>query len=287
MAAEPLDRSAALAVAREAAAAGAEAARAAWRETERGAAHAKAPGDLVTEADRESEARIVERIHASYPRHAIVAEESGRRGEAEDGYRWVVDPLDGTANFVHRIPAWTISIALVEDGAPIVGVVVDPLRDEWFTAIAGSGAAHDRGDAARARPIAISRTTALEEAILATGFPFRRPHEVDRYMSAFEDLFRRVSDMRRIGSAALDLAYVAAGRVEGFWEIGLNLWDIAAGELLVLEAGGRVSDWRGGMEHRTTGWIAAGNPAAYQLLVEVLSAYAIDHPRARVTGASP
>ncbi|MFN2421638.1 MAG: inositol monophosphatase [Gemmatimonadota bacterium] len=287
MAAERLEPAAALVVAREAAAAGAAALRAAWRETGRGSARAKAPGDLVTEADHQAEARIVERIQDAYPDHAIVAEESGLHGDGDDvRYRWIVDPLDGTANFVHRIPAWAVSIALVEVGSPIVGVVVDPLRDEWFTAVAGRGATHDRGDPGDATPIEVSPSTDLDEAILATGFPFRQPHEIDRYMGAFDDLFRRVSDMRRIGSAAIDLAYVAAGRVEGFWEIGLKPWDIAAGELIVLEAGGRVSDWRGGMEHRSTGWIAAGNPVTHDLLLEVLSAYAAEPSLAPIVGKS-
>lgn len=272
---EPLDLTAALGVARDAAAAGADALRAAWRATGREDARQKGPGDLVTEADRAAEARIVG-IHAAYPGHAILAEEAGGRGAVDASHRWVVDPLDGTANFVHRIPVWAISVALLAEGVPVVGVVVDPLRDEWFTAIAGSGARVDRGDPALAEPIAVSPATELSNAILATGFPFRCPAEADRYFGAFGELFRRVSDMRRAGSAALDLAYVACGRVEGFWEIGLNLWDIAAGELLVAEAGGRVSDWRGGVEHRTTGWIAAGNGAAHDLLLDVLGPYAIE-----------
>lgn len=273
---EPLDLNAALAVAREAAGAGLEALRSAWRVTGRESAREKAPGDLVTEADQRAEARIVEIIRAAYPDHAILAEEAGKWSDAEGSHRWVVDPLDGTANFVHRIPIWAISLALLADDVPVVGVVVDPIRDEWFTAIAGGGTRLDRGDPAAAEPVAVSTTIDLGAAILATGFPFRRPKEVDRYLAAFGELFRRVGDMRRTGSAALDLAYVATGRVEGFWEIGLNVWDIAAGELLVTEAGGRVSDWRGGDEHRTTGWIAAGNQAAHDLLLEVLGAYAIE-----------
>ena len=276
---EPLDLGAALAVARDAAAAGAETLRAAWEEVgeARATASAKGPGDWVTEADREAEARIVERIQAAYPDHGLVAEESRPRARAAPGeHRWVVDPLDGTANFVHRIPAWAVSVALLAEEVPVVGVVVDPLRGEWFTAARGAGATIDHGDPSTARPLTVSAESDSAEAILATGFPFRHPDEADRYVGAFGDLFARVSDMRRAGSAALDLAYVAAGRVEGFWEIGLNPWDILAGELLVTEAGGRVSDWRGGLEHRTTGWIAAGNPAAHDLLLEVLAAYAVE-----------
>jgi myo-inositol-1(or 4)-monophosphatase len=277
LAAEGIDLERALDAAREAAAAGVEALRGAWRAVGRAEARAKrGPGDLVTEADRAAEERIVERLRAAYPEHEVVGEESGRRTERSGSYRWIVDPLDGTANFVHRIPAWAVSIALLEDGAPIVGVVVDPLRDEWFAAVRGRGATLDSGDPSLAQGIRVAPTADLASAILATGFPFRRREELDRYLGAFADLFVRVSDMRRIGSAALDLAYVAAGRVEGFWEIGLSRWDIAAGELLVTEAGGRVSDWSGGLGHRRSGWIAAGNPAAHDLLLEVLGAYAVE-----------
>ena len=277
MAPETLDLDRVLGVAREAAGAGVETLREAWRNRDAEVvADEKQPRDLVTETDREAERRIVERIRATFPDHDLVAEESDQRGAAAAGVgpRWVVDPLDGTANFVHGIPMWAVSVALLDDDTPVVGVVVDPLRNEWFTAVAGQGAFLDRGDPAEAEPIGVSRSGDPARAILATGFPFRRPVEIERYLEAFGELFRRVSDMRRAGSAALDLAYVASGRVEGFWEIGLNRWDIAAGELLVLEAGGRVSDWRGGAEHRTTGWIAAGNEATHDLLLEVLAAYA-------------
>lgn len=277
MAPETLDLDRVLGVAREAAGAGVETLREAWRNRDvEVVADEKQPRDLVTETDREAERRIVERIRATFPDHDLVAEESDQRGAAAagEGPRWVVDPLDGTANFVHGIPIWAVSVALLDDDTPVVGVVVDPLRNEWFTAVAGQGAFLDRGDPAEAEPIGVSRSADPARAILATGFPFRRPIEIERYLEAFGELFRRVSDMRRAGSAALDLAYVASGRVEGFWEIGLNRWDIAAGELLVLEAGGLVSDWRGGAEHRTTGWIAAGNAATHDLLLEVLAAYA-------------
>jgi myo-inositol-1(or 4)-monophosphatase len=275
---EELDLARALAVAREAAGAGVDTLREAWERRGRATivADEKQPRDLVTEADRAAERCIVERIRAAFPDHALLAEESDH-GESREGLgaaRWVVDPLDGTANFVHGIPMWAVSVALLDGDAPVVGVVVDPVRDEWFTAVTGRGAFLDGGDPADAEPLAVSPSREPGRAILATGFPFRRPVEIDRYLEAFGEIFRRVSDMRRAGSAALDLAYVASGRLEGFWEIGLHRWDIAAGELLVLEAGGRVSDWRGGDEHRTTGWIAAGNPTAHDLLIEVLAAYA-------------
>ena len=278
MAAEALDLERALAVAREAAGAGADTLRETWEGQGRAAivADEKQPRDLVTEADRASERRIVDALRAAFPDHAILAEESdpGERREDPGAARWVVDPLDGTANFVHGIPMWAVSVALLDGDVPVVGVVMDPVRGEWFTAVAGRGAFLDGGDPADAEPLSVSASREPGRAILATGFPFRRPEEIDRYLEAFGEIFRRVSDMRRAGSAALDLAYVASGRLEGFWEIGLHRWDIAAGELLVLEAGGRVSDWRGGGEHRATGWIAAGNPAAHDLLIEVLAAYA-------------
>jgi myo-inositol-1(or 4)-monophosphatase len=271
---EAVDLEQALAVARDAAGGGVEVLRAARRSgAGRIEAVEKQPRDLVTEADRAAERSIVERIREVFPDHAFLAEES-TRVDRSGAPRWVVDPLDGTANFVHGIPVWAVSVALLDADEPVVGVVVDPVRDEWFTAIAGRGAFVDGGDPGAGERIMVSAAQETSSAILATGFPFRRRDELDRYLEAFGELFPRVSDMRRAGSAALDLAYVAAGRVEGFWEIGLNRWDIAAGELLVLEAGGRVSDWRGGGEHRTTGWIAAGNTAAHELLLEVLAAYA-------------
>ncbi len=275
MAHEPLDLERALAVAREAAAAGVAELRESRRHSgARVAADEKAPRDLVTAADRAAEERIVERIRAAFPDHAVLAEESGERSGGRGVPEWVVDPLDGTANFVHGIPAWAVSVALLLDDEPVVGVVVDPVRNEWFTAVAGRGAWVGGEDSGAVVPMRVSGAGELSSAILATGFPFRRREETDRYLEAFGEVFGRVSDMRRAGSAALDLAYVAAGRLEGFWEIGLHRWDIAAGELLVTEAGGRVSDWRGGTDHRTTGWIAAGSPAAHDLLVEILSAYA-------------
>ncbi|HUP20181.1 MAG TPA: inositol monophosphatase family protein [Gemmatimonadota bacterium] len=268
---DALDGARALAVAREAAQEAVASLKDAVARTGRGQADEKAPGDFVTEADREAERRILARILAEYPEHSILAEESGGHDRA-GRWRWAVDPLDGTANYVHGFPAYAVSIALFDRDDLALGLVVDVVRGEWFTARAGAGARVDtgngRGEALRVSSIDPS------EGLLATGFPFRRPEEIDRYLGAFRALFERVSDMRRAGSAALDLAWTAAGRVEGFWEIGLNLWDIAAGELLVREAGGRVSDWRGGGGHRVTGWIAAGGPAAHDLLLEVLGEWA-------------
>ncbi|HUF89147.1 MAG TPA: inositol monophosphatase family protein [Gemmatimonadota bacterium] len=267
--ADASDAEEALAVAREAAGEAVDVLLAAWATTGRAEATRKRPRDLVTEADRESERRIVERLSRAFPEHAIVAEESGGRS-GTSGLRWIVDPLDGTANYVHGFPMFAVSIALYEGETPLAGLVVDPVRGEWFSARAGAGAWLDRGDPADARRLTVAEA-ADEGPLLATGFPFRRPAEIDRYLRAFRELFLRSSDMRRAGSAALDLAYVAAGRVDGFWETGLSPWDIAAGELLVLEAGGRVSDWKGGAGHRGTGWIAAGGPETHRFLLSVLA----------------
>lgn len=272
--ADTRDVAEALSVARQAAREAVDVLLAAWSATGRGEASRKSPRDLVTEADRESELRIVDRLRRSFPDHGIVAEESGDRAGA-GALRWIVDPLDGTTNYVHGFPMFAVSIALYEDDRPLAGLVVDPVRGEWFTAMAGEGAWLDQGDPDSATRLAVADGGDPEEGpLLATGFPFRHPSLTARYLAAFGELFARSSDMRRAGSAALDLAYVAAGRVDGFWEMELNPWDIAAGELLVLEAGGVVSDWRGGAGHRESGWIAAGGPETHRLLTSVLAEHA-------------
>lgn len=272
--ADALDLAEALAVAREAAREASEILLSSWPAIGRREASRKRPRDLVTEADRRSEERILDRLGRAFPDHAIVAEESGGRSRA-GSLRWFVDPLDGTANYVHGFPMFAVSIALYEGALPLAGVVVDPVRGEWFTARAGEGAWVDAGDPDSAHRLAVSEPgDAVEGPLLATGFPFKNLAETGRYLAAFRALFERSSDMRRAGSAALDLAYVAAGRVDGFWEMNLSPWDIAAGELLVLEAGGLVSDWSGGAGHRESGWIAAGGPGTHRLLTSVLADYA-------------
>jgi myo-inositol-1(or 4)-monophosphatase len=272
--AETRDVAEALSVAREAAREGIEVLLSRWAAIGRGQATRKNPRDLVTEADRESERVILERLARAFPDDAIVAEESGDRAGG-GSLRWIVDPLDGTTNYVHGFPMFAISIALYDVDRPLAGLVVDPVREEWFSAAAGEGAWLDRGDPAGATRIVVADAIDPEEGpLLATGFPFRNPSRMPRYLAAFGELFGRSSDMRRAGSAALDLAYVAAGRVDGFWEMDLNPWDIAAGELLVLEAGGLVSDWRGGRSHRETGWIAAGGPETHAFLTSILGRHA-------------
>ncbi|MDX1622387.1 MAG: inositol monophosphatase family protein [Gemmatimonadota bacterium] len=269
---DELDTAEALAVAREATAEGIAALEEARERTGRGQAAEKRPRDLVTEADHEAERRIVARLREAFPGHAYLAEEGG--GEKGGRYRWVIDPLDGTTNYVHDFPVYAVSVALFDDEEPVVGIVVDVARGEWFTGRAGAGAAVDRGDPGEARPISVSENDRLPTALLATGFPFRYPEQLDRYLDTFRALFRQTSDVRRAGSAALDLAWVASGRVDGFWELGLSLWDIAAGELLVLEAGGRVTDWAGGTSHRESGWIASGNPTVHDAIVRTLEPWA-------------
>lgn len=285
LAADTVETADALAVAREAATGAIEVLRKALAGAG-GAVSAKHPRDFVTDADRAAEERIIERLTRAFPGHAILAEESadaagGATGGPVDGtgardsspFRWIIDPLDGTTNFMHGFPVFAVSIAFYQHQVPRAGLVVDPMRNEWFSARAGEGAWLDGGDPAEGRPIVVARDAGTGRRLVATGFPFRRPEEIDRYLAAFRALFGQVGDMRRAGSAALDLAYIAAGRVDGFWELGLNLWDMAAGELLVTEAGGRVSDWTGGTAHRETGWIAAGSPAVHRVLVETLSEY--------------
>ncbi|MGH7549553.1 MAG: inositol monophosphatase family protein [Gemmatimonadota bacterium] len=270
--ADRIESAEALAVAREAAADAVTILRARLANADAGGAERKQARDFVTIADEAAEAAIVERLGRAFPDHAIVAEESGGRA-GRSPWRWLIDPLDGTTNFVHAFPVFAVSIALFEDETPVLGLVVDVVRGEWFTARAGAGAQVDDGDPGAGHAIRVSTTGDPERRLVATGFPFRWPDLTDLYLSAFRDVFGRVGDMRRAGAAALDLAWTAAGRVDGFWEIGLSPWDIAAGEVLVLEAGGRVTDWIGGSDHRRTGWVAVGSPAVHAMLVETLTPY--------------
>jgi myo-inositol-1(or 4)-monophosphatase len=221
--------------------------------------------DLVTAADVESERTIVARLRAAFPDHAIEAEEEVRDARDEgapDRPRWFVDPLDGTVNFVHGIPAFAVSIALYEAGAPEAAVVHLPRLGETFTAERGRGAFQD------GEPIRVSSAASLGEAILATGFPYRRNELVPNNLENFARFFLDVRGMRRMGSAAMDLAFVAAGRLDGFWELHLAPHDVAAGALLVREAGGRVQDADGGEDWLRGGHIVAANPALFEAIRE-------------------
>ncbi len=198
----------------------------------------KAEVDLVTETDRASERLIIEKILAQYPQHAIVAEESGARKTGSD-YRWIIDPLDGTTNYAHDLPLFSISIALEYKKEIIVGVVYDPARPELFYAEKGSGAFLN------GKPIAVSSVNDLNRALLVTGFPVQKREQAERNIEVFRAFTLRSQGVRRLGSAALDLCYVACGRFEAHWEFRLHAWDTAAGSRILTEAGGRISDFGG------------------------------------------
>ena len=214
----------------------------------------KGSNDFVTNVDKGAESLIVETIRASYPQHTIITEESGELAGEDQDVQWVIDPLDGTTNFIKRLPHFAVSIAVRVKGRTEVAVVYDPMRNELFTATRGQGA---QLNGYRLRG---SNSRDLDGTILATGFPFKAKQYSDTYMKIVSNMFTRCADFRRTGSAALDLAYVAAGRVDGFFEIGRRPWEFAGGELLVREAGGLVCDFTGGHNYMSTGNIVAGNP---------------------------
>ena len=198
----------------------------------------KSRAEVVTDVDKASEALIVAAIRAQFPDHRVVAEEGGG-AEGSSAYTWLVDPLDGTNNYAHGFPFFAVSLGLLQNDKPLLGVVYDPLRDELFTAERGAGAR------CNGRRLSVSGVAGLDTALLTTGFPYSRFTESDNNLREFGRLLLRAQDVRRPGSAALDLAYVAAGRSEGHWELGLHPWDVAAGALLVTEAGGTITGWQG------------------------------------------
>ncbi len=226
------------------------------------AVESKGLRDFVTEADREAEAVIVSRIAERYPDHAVMAEEASPAARPA-GHRWIVDPLDGTTNFIHGVPVFGVSIAVEDPVGLVAGAIHDPLRDETFHARRGGGAWRD------GEPVRCSRPAGPHEALVATGFPFRELSRVGRYLVAFEALMRSTAGLRRAGAACLDLAYTACGRYDGFWEVGLSRWDIAAGVLLVREAGGTVTDVVGGQTMLETGDIVAAGAEFHSALLEV------------------
>ena len=221
----------------------------------------KQASDYVTRVDRSSEEIIINMIRKNFPDHIIQAEES----EEETGtgeYRWIIDPLDGTTNYIHGYPQFSVSIGLEHKGEIILGVILDPLRNELFTAVKG------RGALLNGKPIRVSSIQTMKEALLSTGFPFRNKEMIGPYLDLFRALFNRISDMRRAGSAALDLAYIAAGRCDGFFEVGLSPWDIAAGSILIKEAGGIISDFSGGNDYLITGNVVAGNSLLHPAILK-------------------
>ena len=224
--------------------------------------------DLVTEADLASEKLIIERIKSHYPRHAILAEESGATDGIEltpgkSEWKWIIDPLDGTTNYAHGYPCFCVSIALERNGAIEVGVIYDPTRDEMFAAERGQGATLN------SRRLRVSTVAELNDAMLCTGFPYN-VRERPNFARDFSNFTMEAQAVRRDGSAAIDLAYIACGRFDGFWEDGLNAWDVAAGVLLIEEAGGRVTDFTGGALNIYTPRVLASNGLVHNAMMRVL-----------------
>jgi myo-inositol-1(or 4)-monophosphatase len=224
--------------------------------------HTKQPRDFVTKVDLEAEAAIIESIRERYPDHAFLAEEGGRQGDGE--YVWVIDPLDGTTNFIHGFPIFAVSIALRIKGRLTVAVIYDPNRQEIFTAIRGQGAQVD------GHRIRVSNRRDLRDTLIGTGFPYRSKEIIQTYTKMLASVLENTAGIRRPGAAALDLAYVAAGRLDGFWEFGLQEWDIAAGSLIVREAGGLISELQGDGDYFRSGNIVVGNPKIHDALRKLL-----------------
>lgn len=222
----------------------------------------KGKNDYASEVDRMAEREIINIIRAAYPGHAILAEESGEH-QGND-FVWVIDPLDGTTNFLHGFPQYAVSIALKHKGRLEVGVIYDPLRDELFTAKRGGGATLNN------RRLRVTQPLGLKGALLGTGFPFKTDQHLKAYLNMFSSLTMECAGIRRAGSAALDLAYVAAGRLDGFWEIGVMEWDIAAGVLLIKEAGGVVTDFSFNDNYLSSGNLIAGSPKMHQLMYQLI-----------------
>lgn len=229
----------------------------------------KARNEFVSEVDHQAERAVIEVIKDHYPDHAILAEESGRSGDHE--IEWIIDPLDGTTNYLHGFPVFAVSIAVAEAGELQHAIVYDPMRQEIFTASRGQGAQLD------GRRIRVSKQQSLRKALIATGFPYRMSEaNMDRYLAMLRAVMLETAGVRRPGAAALDLCYVAAGRVDGFWELGLKKWDVAAGALIIREAGGRISDFRGTDDFLDSGNLVAGSPKVYAALSKLLAPHARD-----------
>jgi len=219
----------------------------------------KGRNDFVSQADREAELEIIEVIRRAYPGHEILAEETGRQGASD--YVWIIDPLDGTTNFLHGYPQFAVSIGVYHENKPFQAVVFDPLRNELYTASRGAGAQIND------RRMRISGASHLASALLGTGFPFRDMSHLEVFIDTFRRLLPQVNGVRRAGSASLDLAHVACGKLDGFWEFGLSPWDMAAGCLLIEEAGGLVSDFCGKQNQLAAGNIVAGTPRIHAELL--------------------
>jgi myo-inositol-1(or 4)-monophosphatase len=235
--------------------------------------HSKSRNDFVSEVDTQAERVIIHILRKAYPDHGILAEESGHHDG--DDFQWIIDPLDGTTNFLHGFPQFAVSIALRHKGRLEQGVIYDPLRQELFTATRGAGAKMND------RRIRVTDRKYLEGSLLGTGFPFKSQQHLDTYLDMFRALFPETAGIRRAGSAALDLAYVASGRLDGFWEIGLNIWDMAAGVLLIQEAGGLSGDFTGGHDFLKNGNLVAGNPKLFAEILKTIRPFVTDELRTK------
>jgi myo-inositol-1(or 4)-monophosphatase len=228
----------------------------------------KGPNDFVSEVDRVAESTIINILLEAYPGHAILAEESGREhGAQHSEYLWIIDPLDGTTNFLHGFPVYAVSIALAHRNVVQQAVVYDPTRNDLFYASKGRGAFMND------RRLRVSKRLKLSDSLIGTGFPFRQGDNFKRYMKMFEAVMQSCAGLRRPGAAALDLCYVAAGQYDGFFETGLSPWDIAAGSLMITEAGGLIGNFTGEADFLYQREVVAGNPKVYGQLVQILSPY--------------
>lgn len=226
----------------------------------------KSINDFVTQVDKQSEEIIITHIKKSYPDHSILAEESGYIKGRNEEICWVIDPLDGTRNFMHGFPQFAISIAVTKNNVTELGLIYDPVRQELFTATRGQGAY------ANSRRIRVSQAKRLAASLIGTGFPYQNKENAEQYFKSLENVFMQCGDIRRAGSAALDLAYVAAGRLDGFWQSsGLALWDYAAGVLMIKESGGTVTDFLGTEGYIESGKIVAGNPRIHKELLQLFA----------------
>ncbi|MFM9882010.1 MAG: inositol monophosphatase family protein [Burkholderiales bacterium] len=224
----------------------------------------KRKNDFVTEVDKAAEEAIVDIIRKAYPDHGILAEESGASGKSDAEHVWIIDPLDGTTNFIHGFPQYAVSIGVTHKGILAHGVIFDPVKNELFTTSRGKGAYLND------RRIRVSGRIGLKASLIGTGFPFREIDNFDEYMAMFKSVTRETAGIRRAGSAALDLAYVAAGRLDGFWEIGLSPWDVAAGALMIQEAGGLISNLDGDGDFLNAGNVVCGSPKVFTPLLQLV-----------------
>ncbi len=225
----------------------------------------KRRNDFVTEVDRAAEAAVIDELRRTYPEHGILAEESGASQIAKSEYCWIIDPLDGTTNFIHGVPQYCVSIGLQHKGLITQGVVFDPVKNELFAATRGAGAYLND------RRIRVSKRDKLSDCLIGTGFPFRDGSGLDAYLAMLKSVTLATAGVRRPGAAALDLAYVAAGRFDGFWETGLSPWDVAAGSLLVLEAGGLIGNLRGEAGYLESGDVVASTAKVFPQLLRCLA----------------